>query len=593
MSNDLSLEPRSKRAGRLGESGGSLSIVNSLDVLRNRLLLEIARKKAKEGANRNRQMLMNLGKRAFFQRTAGYYGSNVSKHTGIVPLFANAKKFSNKIALRDSAGSYTYGNIFDSAKELSDKISSQLNGRTNERVLFLCSNDVTYVISLWAIWVSGQIAVPLSPLHPQNILQYYANDTSSKLLVTTSQHKEIMTELSKTTNIKLYIINEELQTKTRDKQATGPKHLDGVVLSHKNLSVQSTTLLDAWKWSSKDVILHTLPLHHVHGTVNALFCPLHVGATTLMLPKFSAQNVWSHLLGRNKDLQNEQISVFMAVPTIYSKLVEEYEKNLKNERDHVRDHLQNKVRLMVSGSAPLPVPLYKKWLEISGQRLLERYGMTEIGMCLSNEYDSDRAPGYVGVPLPGVSIRLSENVNDSYKTLLECTNEKGVITFNKMVENNVNGELLVKGEGIFKEYFNKPEVTKKEFTEDGWFKTGDMCEYSPEKYKFRMLGRTSVDIIKSGGYKISALQIETKLLAHPDIAECVVLGISDDVWGEKIAAVIVPRSGSYITLDGLREWAADKMPKYSLPSVLEIVKEIPKNAMGKVNKKELVKSIFK
>lgn len=366
----------------------------------------------------------------------------------------------------------------------------------------------------------------------------------------------------------------------------------GVVLSHKNLLVQTKTLLQAWKWSPNDVILHTLPLHHVHGTVNALFCPLHIGARTIMLPKFSAEEVWSRLLGRSKSSCDIDVTVFMAVPTIYSKLIEYYEKNLKSRKDDIRNRVKNKVRLMVSGSAPLHIPLYEKWLEISGHRLLERYGMTEIGMALSNEYDSDRAPGYVGVPLPGVSVRLSENTEDIYNTLLECKNKNGALTFNKDIDKDIQGELFVKGDGVFKEYFNKPEATKKEFTEDGWFKTGDMCEYVSGKNKFRILGRTSVDIIKSGGYKISALQIETVLLAHPDIEECAVLGVSDEVWGEKIAAVVVVKGGTDLPLDKLREWASDKIPKYALPSELKVVEHIPKNAMGKVNKKELKEKVF-
>ncbi|XP_018579732.1 acyl-CoA synthetase family member 3, mitochondrial [Anoplophora glabripennis] len=558
-----------------------------------------------------------LNRRNFLKRILSYVPWKETRTISNLPLFANAVNFSDRTALYDGAGSYTFGNIFARAAELSSSISSRLSGKTNERVLFLCSNDVNYVITLWAIWMSGQIAVPLSPLHPVKILQYYAQDTGCKLLITAPQHQEVMRKISKTTSTNLYVIEEGLQ-KFAGLNTTTPEDLrgklpsdfkensnalilytsgttgnpKGVVLSHKNLLVQTNTLLQAWKWSSEDVILHTLPLHHVHGTVNALFCPLQIGARTIMLPKFSTEEVWSHLLGTNETLSNVDVSVFMAVPTIYSKLIDYYEKNLKGKKEDVRNRLKSKVRLMVSGSAPLPVPLYEKWLEISGHRLLERYGMTEIGMALSNEYDSDRAPGYVGVPLPGVSVRLSETTNDIHNTLLECKNESGTISFNKKANKNTQGELLVKGGGVFKEYFNKPEATRKEFTEDGWFKTGDMCEYVPEKNKFRILGRTSVDIIKSGGYKISALQIETVLLAHPDIRECAVLGIKDEVWGEKIAAVVVLRNGAEVSLDKLRDWASDKMPKYALPSELKVVEDIPKNAMGKVNKKELAKSTF-
>lgn len=362
-----------------------------------------------------------------------------------------------------------------------------------------------------------------------------------------------------------------------------------MVLSHKNLHVQTETLLTAWRWTEDDVILHTLPLHHIHGTVNALFCPLFIGATTVMLPKFSAKDVWSHFLGSH---ESDKISVFMAVPTIYAKLIEEFENSLSTRQEAVKTELQKYVRLMVSGSAPLPEPLYNKWLEISGHRLLERYGMTEIGMCLSNEYDSNREPGYVGLPLPGVSVRLANNEGDNYTTLLECSNENGTCKFDRKIEENVSGQLLVKGENVFREYYNKPEITRNEFLDEVWFKTGDLCEYSVEKNKFKMLGRSSVDIIKSGGYKISALQIETQLLAHPGLKECVVVGVKDDTYGERIAAVVVPSEGTEITLESLKTFAADKMPKYCLPTLLKVVDSIPKNAMGKVNKKDILKKMF-
>lgn len=156
----------------------------------------------------------------------------------------------------------------------------------------------------------------------------------------------------------------------------------------------------------------------------------------------------------------------------------------------------------------------------------------------------------------------------------------------------IAGELLVKSDGVFKEYYNRPDATFKEFTTDGWFKTGDISEYSTEKKKFKILGRKNVDIIKCGGYKISALEIETHILTHPDIRECAVVGISDEEWGQKVCAIIAPQEGKDVTLETLVEWAQPKMPKYCLPTELKIIKALPKNAMGKINKKELVKLLF-
>ncbi|EFA07690.2 malonate--CoA ligase ACSF3, mitochondrial [Tribolium castaneum] len=542
----------------------------------------------------------------------------------VIPIFSNAHLFPDKVALRDSVGSYTYGNLFISAKELANTITQKVDGKTNQRVMFLCSHDADYVVTLWAIWMSGQIAVPLSPQHPKNILLYYANDTNASLLITTSQYVDLMQRVAKNTNTKLHVLDDKLKLTTAAKVATKKSDLEaplslsfysannalilytsgttgnpkGVVLTHKNIVFQVNTLLEAWKWTPNDVILHTLPLHHVHGIVNALLCPLYMGAKTIMLPKFDANAVWSHLLGVSPQQGDRRISVYMAVPTIYTKLIEEYKRVFSSDPkmvEHIRNILKNKVRLMVSGSAPLPVPVYQQWFEISGHKLLERYGMTETGMSLSNLYDSDREPGFVGLPLPGVSVRLVDE--NSKSSALEMTNSGGEISCqmdNKLVvSGEVKGELLVKSDGVFREYYNRPEATKKEFSQDGWFKTGDVSLFSISKNKFKILGRKSSDIIKSGGYKLSAIEIETALLGHPDIKDCVVVGVEDKEWGQRVAAVVVLRENKTLTLEDLRSWGGEKLAKYALPSVLEIVNEIPKNAMGKVNKKQLVDAVFR
>lgn len=372
----------------------------------------------------------------------------------------------------------------------------------------------------------------------------------------------------------------------------------GVVMTHKNVNSQVNTLIDAWKWTSNDSILHTLPLHHVHGIVNALLCPLYVGAKCVMLPKFDANTVWSYLLGVNNLANERRINVFMAVPTIYAKLIAEYERVFSSDPkmvEYIKQTLKNKLRLMVSGSAPLPVPLFDKWLAISGHKLLERYGMTEIGMCLSNVYESNYEPGYVGVPLPGVSIRITskpkmDNEGD-YETLLECTNVSQELKYKKNYFNHNDpvGELFVKSNGVFKEYYNKSVITDESFTLDGYFKTGDICQFSNEKQSFKILGRKSVDIIKSGGYKISALEIETHLLTHPSIKDCAVFGMADETWGEIVCAIISLKADVTLNHEELKEWARKIIPEYQIPKNVKFVDAIPRNAMGKVNKKEVAK----
>lgn len=317
-----------------------------------------------------------------------------------------------------------------------------------------------------------------------------------------------------------------------------------------------------------------------------------------MMHKFDKNIAWSHLLAINTATV-DRITVFMGVPTMYAKLIEEYEEIFtKNHRvvDYIKATLKNKIRLMVSGSAPLPTPLFRKWEHISGHRLLERYGMTEIGMCLSNEYDSSREPGYVGVPLPGVRVKLAQLREDgTYENILECYNENNQV---KILRNpgcnrqDLSGELFVKGETVFKEYFNKPNETKRDFTKDGWFKTGDTASFNINKKVFKLLGRTSVDIIKTGGFKVSALEIETHLLGHPDITDVTVLGVDDFTWGQRVAALVVVKPNAEMDLESLRSYSRQKMAEYAIPTIVKIVDKIPKNAMGKVGKPELVKQFF-
>jgi malonyl-CoA/methylmalonyl-CoA synthetase len=222
---------------------------------------------------------------------------------------------------------------------------------------------------------------------------------------------------------------------------------------------------------------------------------------------------------------------------------------------------------MVCGSAALPVTVLEKWKHISGHILLERYGMTEIGMALSNPLHGERKPGYVGKPLPFVAVKIVDE------------------TGSEIQENNLPGELYVKGETVFKRYWNRPEETAKSFDES-WFKTGDIAEYDDLGY-YKILGRNSSDIIKSGGYKISALEIENVILEHADVRECAVVALPSEEWGETIAAAIVGKASG----DELKLWLKDKLAPYKIPRQFNMITELPRNAMGKVLKGE-VKKIF-
>ncbi|XP_050434360.1 malonate--CoA ligase ACSF3, mitochondrial isoform X2 [Adelges cooleyi] len=548
-----------------------------------------------------------------------------------IPIFRLAKQWPNKVAIIDKFGEHTYSSIYNSSIALSKVLEKCMRGETQERVAILCPNNASYVVAQWASWMSGQIVVPLSPSHPASMLEYFLNDSDAQVIVTTSEFESTIQPLTEKLQQKYLIFEDhislnykplgktsfengdevkllECQNDVSDEQffnsnamiiytsgSTGPPK--GVLLSHKNLNAQINSLKDSWGWTNKDVILHALPLHHIHGIVNVLMCSLHSGARCVMLPKFDASDVWTWLLAIEQ-YYGYRVNMFMGVPTMYVKLIENYEKMFeKNDRmvEYIKAVCSQKIRLMVSGSAPLPSTVFDRWEQITGQKLLERYGMSEIGMALSNPLNGERRPGFVGHPLPGVSVRI---VNDDNVLVEGNSVETKVIDPKaKQKDGSFVGTLQVTGDAVFKGYWRKPEATKNEFTEDGWFKTGDTAEFSDNSY--RILGRTSVDIIKTGGYKVSALFIETIMLQNKLIQDIAIVGLPDNTWGQRIAALLVVNNQVSQEMDNkkiikeLKTWAETVLPPYSIPSVIKLVEQIPRNAMGKVDKKSLLTKSFK
>jgi malonyl-CoA/methylmalonyl-CoA synthetase len=335
-----------------------------------------------------------------------------------------------------------------------------------------------------------------------------------------------------------------------------------VLSTHAMLAAQIGSIVTAWEWSERDHILHVLPLHHLHGILNALCCALWSGACCELLPRFDAERVWREFSARS------DLTLFMAVPTIYAKLAQSFEQAGPEERAR-RSAGCRRLRLMVSGSAALPVAVLESFAAISGHILLERYGMTEFGMGLGNPLRGERRPGHVGAPFPGIDVRLVD--------------EHGAA-----VPDGEPGQIQVRGPGVFREYFGKPDATRAAFTPDGWFKTGDVALV--DRGAYRILGRESVDILKTGGYKVSALEIEEALREHPAIRECAVVGVADETWGQRVAAVVVLNTGASLELDALRAWSKQRLAAYKVPALLRVVAELPRNAMGKVQKPDLARA---
>lgn len=489
-------------------------------------------------------------------------------------IINNVKNNLNHRAIIAHGKNYSYRELINASEQFAMQLLNGQKDLNEARVAFMVSSGFDYVKVQWAIWQAGGVTVPLCLSHPLPSLQYVIEDTGATIVVVSPMFTNNLEALAKEKNIRFIVLGNEqnfdvVALPAIDNGRMGmilytsgttnkPK---GVVSTHKNLEAQISTLVNAWEWTSSDHTLCVLPLHHVHGIINVISCALWSGATCQFIPEFSAAEIFNLF-------EKGELNVFMAVPTIYFKLITYWESLPEKKQQALKECMQ-KFRLMVCGSAALPVSVMEKWKGISGHTLLERYGMTEIGMALSNPYHGERKAGYVGVPLPGVEVKLAdENYNDA--------------------KEGEPGEIIVRGKNVFKEYWKKPEATQKEFTKDGWFKTGDIAVVEDGYY--RIMGRNSVDIIKSGGYKISALEIEEVLRTYGDISDCAVVGIPDDEWGELIvAAIVVP--GTTIDIGVLTLWMREKMPAYKTPRKYKIVEELPRNAMGKVTKND-VKNIF-
>ncbi|KAJ3021191.1 hypothetical protein HKX48_009025 [Thoreauomyces humboldtii] len=502
-----------------------------------------------------------------------------------LPIFRQALANPFRTALIAKGTTFTYGQLLANAEVVRKRV---LKGRIDpadpRRIAFLYPPGFDYVSAQWGIWAAGAISVPLCTSHPPPELEYTVTDSGADTVFFGKEFSEKIGALQKTLTGVKWIdllgkdesggLVQEIAAEPVIAQSQGalliytsgttgkPK---GVLTTHANIGAQAQSLITAWKWQAEDRLLHVLPLHHIHGIINALTCPLWLGASCEFM-KFDARAVWDRWMRSERNL-----TIFMAVPTVYAKLIQEYEK-MDEETQVLAREACSQFRLMVSGSAALPDPVFKAWEKISGHKLLERYGMTEIGMALGNPLEGPRIPGTVGFPFPGVKISLRDD------------NGKVVDPSHK---DETSGELFVGGPQVFVKYWNRPDATASDLR-DGWFRTGDMVARTPDGVH-RILGRSSVDVIKTGGYKVSALEIERELFAHCDVADVAVLGIPDDTWGETICCLLVLKDGNdeEKTVETLKASLKAIMAPYKVPRKWKVIKELPRNAMGKVNKKAL------
>ncbi len=487
-----------------------------------------------------------------------------------IRLFERANDHADRLAVVAHQGVFTYRDLLRASGAAATRLLAGRDDLEEARVAYLVPPGWDHVATQWGIWRAGGMAVPLAVSHPPPELAYVLDDAEPEAVIAHPELAERVAGVAAERAVPVLrtpalladgplarlpaIAPARRAMMLYTSGTTGrPK---GVVATHANLEAQVRALVEAWGWAPSDHILLTLPLHHVHGIVNVLTCALWSGAVCQILPSFDAREVWTRL-------ERGDLTLYMAVPTLYRRLIEAWEA-ADPETRRTWSEGARRLRLMVSGSAALPVPTLERWEEITGQRLLERYGMTEIGMGLSNPLHGERRPGHVGTPLPGVEVRLVDDAGGPAAA-------------------GEPGQIQVRGPGVFAEYWRRPEATAEAFTGDGWFRTGDRAVVEDGAY--RILGRESVDILKTGGEKVSALEIEDVLRTHPGVADCAVVGVPDPAWGERVCAAVVPPPGVDPPDSGaLRAFARERLAPWKVPKEVRVVAELPRNALGKVTK---------
>ncbi|MFJ8914324.1 acyl-CoA synthetase [Amycolatopsis sp. NPDC102389] len=461
---------------------------------------------------------------------------------------------SDRVALRFGDESLTYGELASVAGALAEGLA----GRT--RVAVWATPTLRTCVAIVAALTAGVPVVPINPKAGSRELAHIVADSEPDLvLVEPDVALPPELEALRRVPIELDASGTPWRGDEPDPEApafviytsgtTGPPK--GVLLPRRAVASNLDALAEIWDWTEADVLVHALPLFHVHGLILGVVGPLRRGGSLHHLGRFSSEAAAKELAGEG--------TMLFGVPTMYHRLAADC------EADPALAAGVGAARLLVSGSAALPATDHERITAVTGQRVVERYGMTETLMNCGVRATGDRRPGAVGPPVPGVELRL---VDDSGEPLTGET----------------VGEIEVRGPNLFLGYLNRPDATEAALR-DGWFKTGDMAMRDPDGY-VRIVGRRATDLIKSGGYKIGAGEIENALLEHPGVAEAAVTGEPDDDLGERIVAWIVP-TADRPTAGELADHVAGLLSPHKRPRVVHYLEALPRNEMGKVLKRAL------
>lgn len=472
--------------------------------------------------------------------------------------------------------SISYGEMLARSAQLAH-VLSQLGVEAGDRVAVQVEKSPEAIFLYLACLRAGAIFLPLNTAYTLTELDYFFRDAEPRLIVCDPARVTEIGALAQASGAAIATLGNKGEGSLTDRAseaamdfhdvARGPDDLaailytsgttgrsKGAMLSHENLASNARVLVDLWRFTAADVLIHALPVFHTHGLFVATNVVLMAGASMLFETKFDPARIVSLL---------PRATVLMGVPTFYVRLL---------QQDGLNRQAAKNIRLFISGSAPLLAETHRAWRERTGHAILERYGMTETNMNTSNPYDGERRAGTVGFPVTGVSLRITNP--ESGETLA-----KGDV-----------GMIEVRGPNVFCGYWRMPEKTKAEFRDDGFFITGDLGLIDADGY-VHIVGRGK-DLIISGGYNIYPKEVESEIDALPGVAESAVIGVAHPDFGEGVTAVVVRAPGSTISAAGIVEAIAGRLARYKHPKRVIFVDELPRNTMGKVQK-NLLREAYK
>jgi len=464
----------------------------------------------------------------------------------------------DRTAIRCGGRSVSYRQLAGAAGRLAETIGAA------RRVAVWATPDLPTCVGVVAALVAGVPAVPINPKVGAGELAHVVADSAPDLVLT-GPGVELPAALAGVPRVEVTVDAGAAGALPAEPGHEAPALIvytsgttgkpKGVVLPRRAISSNLDALATAWEWTGDDVLVHGLPLFHVHGLVLGVLGPLRLGGTVHHLGAFSTAGAAAALAA--------EATMLFGVPTMYHRLVADA------ERDPAVAAAVGRARLLVSGSAAQPASDHQRISRATGQRVVERYGMTETLMNCAVRAAGDRRPGCVGPPLDGVQVRL---VDDS-GAVIEARDDETI------------GEIQVRGPNVFSEYLNRPDATTDAFR-DGWFVTGDVATMAADGY-LRIVGRKATDLIKSGGFKIGAGEIENALLEHPAVAEVAVTGEPDPDLGERVVAWVVPAAGHRPDARELADHVAAQLAPHKRPRVVHFLDALPRNDLGKVTKKRL------